>query len=121
MKPHMPEEKSQRVIGLEGGGTKTDWVYLGRDNEGAATQLGSGGLPATNFKLITQDDLERLLRSLPMDATHVGIFLAGCSTARDHEYGAPVKSGSSPGSSPSPLPPRSSLTSGRSNAPACRE
>lgn len=82
---HIPEEKAQRVIGLEGGGTKTDWVYLGRDNGGAATQLGSGRLPAANFKLIARDDLERLLLSLPRDATHVGVFLAGCSTARDHE------------------------------------
>jgi len=72
----------QRVIGFDGGATKSEWVYLIRDREGAR-MLDSGRLAAANFKLIAADDLVRMLRSLPSEATHVGVFLAGCRTAAD--------------------------------------
>lgn len=70
------------VIGVEGGGTKTEWIHLSREN-GESVILRTGRLPAANFKLIQEDALVRLLHSLPAEATHVGVFLAGCGSPRD--------------------------------------
>lgn len=67
-------------LGVEGGGTKTDWVLVGRD--GVVGR--SGQLPAANLKLISDDNLSRIFSVLP-DAESVGVFLAGCLTAQDHE------------------------------------
>jgi N-acetylmuramic acid 6-phosphate etherase len=69
----------KRILGLEGGGTKTDWVLLADD--GAV--LREGMLPASNLRLITDEELTRLLSVLPREATHVGAFLAGCATEED--------------------------------------
>ncbi len=74
----MPEPE-QLVIGVEGGATKTDWIYL-RHRGGETTRLDEGRLPAANYLLIEPAALERMLRSLPPEATHVGVFLAGCRT-----------------------------------------
>jgi len=68
------------ILGIEGGGTKTDWVSLRISPDGQATLLDRGRLPAANYRLIENADLGTLLRSLPARATHVGIFLAGCAT-----------------------------------------
>jgi len=70
----------QLVLGIEGGGTKTEWVLL-ED----AVLTAQGGLPAANFRLISRADLEAMLHLLPKHATHVGIFLAGCATEQDRE------------------------------------
>lgn len=68
------------TLGVEGGGTKTDWVLVGRDG----VIVRSGQLPAANLKLISDDELMRIFKVLP-DAESVGVFLAGCLTAQDHE------------------------------------
>ncbi len=68
-----------RVLGIEGGGTKTDWALLGAD--GAI--LKQGLLPAANLRLTNNKTLEQMLRVLPGDATHVGVFLAGCGNELD--------------------------------------
>src|SRR5271166_4366280 len=73
--PHFP----RRVLGVEGGGTKTEWALL--DENGC--ELRGGALPAANLRLITDADLLSLLGILPVEATHVGIFLAGCADAAD--------------------------------------
>jgi N-acetylmuramic acid 6-phosphate etherase len=73
--PHPP----RRVLGVEGGGTKTEWALL--DEEGG--ELGGGALPAANLRLISDEDLLSLLGVLPAEATHVGVFLAGCADAAD--------------------------------------
>lgn len=65
---------NQLVLGIEGGGTKTDWVLL--DAGGAV--LRQGALPAANLRLISDLALEAQWRVLPPEATHVGAFLAGC-------------------------------------------
>lgn len=70
-------ESSKRVLGIEGGGTKTEWVLLA---DGAL--LDHGSLSASNLKLISNEALLRLFSVLPQ-ATHVGAFLAGCATAED--------------------------------------
>jgi len=69
----------KRVLGIEGGGTKTEWLYA--DESGTA--LRSGVLPASNLRLVSDAFLEELFRVLPADPTHVGVFLAGCATGAD--------------------------------------
>ncbi len=72
-------ESPKRILGLEGGGTKTNWVLLAADG----TLLREGLLPAANLRLISDSELLDLLSVLPREATHVGAFLAGCATAED--------------------------------------
>lgn len=74
--------QQQLVLGVEGGGTKTEWVLLSLPENKILRQ---GSLPAANFKLISRDALERILHLLPGSADRVGIFLAGCVTEKDHE------------------------------------
>jgi N-acetylmuramic acid 6-phosphate etherase len=70
------------VLGIEGGGTKTEWVLLRR--EGAAGTIADRGrLPAGNLRRASDDVLRALFGSLPKDATHVGAYLAGCGTEAD--------------------------------------
>lgn len=67
----------QVVLGVEGGGTKTEWLQLDQ------TGLHGGRLPAANLRLLSDSQLEEILRVLPANPTHVGVFLAGCATAAD--------------------------------------
>lgn len=68
-----------RILGIEGGGTKTDWVLL--DETG--TTLREGQLPSAHLKLSTEEQLRQIFGMLPSDATDVGAFLAGCLTETD--------------------------------------
>lgn len=68
------------VLGVEGGGTKTEWVAL--DGVGAKV-VAQGTLPAANLRLISDDALRALLTVLPPDAARAGIYLAGCASASD--------------------------------------
>lgn len=70
---------NQLVLGLEGGGTKTEWLLL----TGAGQMLRQGVLPAANLRLIRDEALEEMFRVLPAEATHVGAFLAGCGNEND--------------------------------------
>src|SRR5437867_4112172 len=70
------------VLGIEGGGTKTEWIYIEAHND-ERTVVKQGSLPAANLKLITDDALGRIFEVLPADATHVGVFLAGCTSDAD--------------------------------------
>jgi N-acetylmuramic acid 6-phosphate etherase len=83
MSPAPSPESSfpRRILGIEGGGTKTDWALL--DETGH--ELRKGALPAANLRLISDADLLALLRVLPAEATHVGAFLAGCADAADRK------------------------------------
>ncbi|MCE9612435.1 MAG: N-acetylmuramic acid 6-phosphate etherase [Chthoniobacter sp.] len=75
-------ESPKRILGIEGGGTKTEWVLLaGEAYENKVS--GQGTLPGSNLRLVTDDTLARLFSVLPTDATHVGVFLAGCATEED--------------------------------------
>jgi N-acetylmuramic acid 6-phosphate etherase len=75
-------ESPKRILGIEGGGTKTEWVLL--TGEADEQKIHSQGLlPASNLRLITDEALLQLFSVLPADATHVGVFLAGCATAED--------------------------------------
>ena len=72
-------ESPKRILGIEGGGTKTDWVLLAGDG----SILRQGMLPASNLRLISDEALAQLFSVLPSNATHVGAFLAGCATEED--------------------------------------
>ena len=74
--------QQQLALGVEGGGTKTEWVLLSLPGNEIVRR---GSLPAANFKLIAEPDLERMLKLLPQDVTHAGVYLAGCATERDRE------------------------------------
>ena len=71
-------ESPKRILGIEGGGTKTDWVVVA---DGAIVERGQ--LPGSNLRLSSDAALAVLFSALPRDVTHVGVFLAGCATEED--------------------------------------
>ncbi|HYR57450.1 MAG TPA: N-acetylmuramic acid 6-phosphate etherase, partial [Chthoniobacteraceae bacterium] len=75
-------ESSKRILGIEGGGTKTEWVLLAGDADEYRV-LRQGTLPASNMRLTSDEGLRGLFSVLPRDASHIGVFLAGCATADD--------------------------------------
>lgn len=72
----------QLILGVEGGGTKTDWVLI-QEESNSAIVIHEGQLPPTNFRLITEHQLMETLKLLPSEVARVGIFLAGCVTEED--------------------------------------
>jgi N-acetylmuramic acid 6-phosphate etherase len=79
---HPTSNPSSRVLGIEGGGTKTDWVLIEAEGE-RQTVRESGQLASSNMRLTDDAQLTRLFSVLPQDVTHVGAFLAGCATEDD--------------------------------------
>lgn len=73
-------DDTARVLGIEGGGTKTEWALL---SGGGGRVLSRGSLRAANLRLIPDEALERMFSVLPRDAARVGVFLAGCANAAD--------------------------------------
>src|SRR6266436_4054215 len=74
----------EKILGVEGGGTKTSWVLVER----TASDLGvlhQGKLPPANFRLATADELRAMFRQLPREIARAGIFLAGCGTYEDRK------------------------------------
>jgi N-acetylmuramic acid 6-phosphate etherase len=73
---------SERILGVEGGGTKTSWVLV--ESEGASfALLEQGRLPPSNFRLVSPDGLRAIFQQMPREAERVGMFLAGCATEDD--------------------------------------
>ncbi|MDB6147382.1 MAG: N-acetylglucosamine kinase fused to sugar phosphate isomerase [Spartobacteria bacterium] len=72
----------ERILGVEGGGTKTAWVLVQRDGNELRI-LEQGKLPPSNFRLATRDRLRAIFQQLPRETNRVGIFLAGCVTDED--------------------------------------
>jgi len=84
-------ERIEKILGVEGGGTKTAWVLvertLGEPGE-ASPQLrilDQGKLPPSNFRLEMPDRLKAIFRELPREIDRAGIFLAGCGTSEDRQ------------------------------------
>ncbi len=75
-------QSPKRVLGIEGGGTKTDWVVISHDT-GIEKIAASGKLPGSNLQLVSDEALAGMFSVLPHDVTHVGVFLAACATAED--------------------------------------
>jgi len=76
----------ERVLGVEGGGTKTAWALV----ETVASTSGSEfcileqrKLPPSNFRLTAPERLRAILAELPKEIDRAGVFLAGCATEED--------------------------------------
>jgi len=86
-------ERIEKILGVEGGGTKTAWVLVerplalpSRDDPGAPLRvLAQGKLTPSNFRLETPDHLRAIFRELPREIDRAGIFLAGCGTSEDRQ------------------------------------
>lgn len=86
-------ERIEKILGVEGGGTKTAWVLVARsltlpsrDDAGASLRiLAQGKLASSNFRLETSDRLRAIFRELPREIDRAGIFLAGCGTSEDRQ------------------------------------
>jgi N-acetylmuramic acid 6-phosphate etherase len=74
----------EKILGVEGGGTKTAWVLVER-RENDLEILDQGKLPPANFRLATPDRLRAIFRELPKEIQRAGIFLAGCATEEDRQ------------------------------------
>jgi len=78
----------ERILGVEGGGTKTAWVLV-ENVSGAQAPAGEfrileyGKLPASNFRLTKPERLRAILGELPKQIDRAGVFLAGCATEED--------------------------------------
>src|SRR6202011_3846560 len=74
----------EKILGVEGGGTKTAWVLVER----AADELrifNQGKLPPSNFRLTSLERLRAILSELPQQIDRAGIFLAGCGAGEDQQ------------------------------------
>src|SRR5881398_2099113 len=84
-------ERKEKILGVEGGGTKTAWVLVERIGAGGADPgsqlriLDQGRLPPSNFRLERPDRLRAIFGELPSEIDRAGIFLAGCGTAEDRQ------------------------------------
>ncbi|MDQ2824875.1 MAG: N-acetylmuramic acid 6-phosphate etherase [Verrucomicrobiota bacterium] len=75
---------NEKILGVEGGGTKTAWVLTER--EGADLRIvDQGKLPPSNFRLTTQDRLRVIFSELPKKIDRAGVFLAGCGPGEDRQ------------------------------------
>ena len=70
-------QPSEKILGVEGGGTKTAWVLVER-NGAELRVLDRGKLPPSNFRLVTLDRLRTIFSELPKQIDRAGFFLAGC-------------------------------------------
>src|SRR5205823_615266 len=74
----------EKILGVEGGGTKTSWVLVQRA-ENELRVLDQGKLPPANFRLASADQLRATFNELPKEINRAGIFLAGCGTEGDRQ------------------------------------
>jgi N-acetylmuramic acid 6-phosphate etherase len=68
----------EKILGVEGGGTKTAWVLVERDGADLRI-LNQGKLAPSNFRLVTPDRLRTIFSELPKQIDRAGVFLAGCA------------------------------------------
>ena len=76
----------ERILGVEGGGTKTAWVLVETVADTSGSEfliLDHGKLPPSNFRLTTPERLRSILGELPKQIDRAGVFLAGCATEED--------------------------------------
>jgi N-acetylmuramic acid 6-phosphate etherase len=78
----------ERILGVEGGGTKTAWVLVqgiagGVEPGSQWSILEHGKLPASNFRLTAPERLRAIFAELPKEINCAGVFLAGCATEED--------------------------------------
>jgi N-acetylmuramic acid 6-phosphate etherase len=83
-------KSGERILGVEGGGTKTAWILVE-----AVTSSGDAGiefrildqgkLPPSNLRLTTSERLREIFAGLPREVNRAGVFLAGCGTEEDRQ------------------------------------
>ena len=76
----------ERILGVEGGGTKTAWALVEAVSETSGLEfrvLEHGKLPSSNFRLTAPERLRSILGELPKQIHRAGVFLAGCATDED--------------------------------------
>ena len=76
----------ERILGVEGGGTKTAWALVETVENAAGAEfclLDQGKLPPSNFRLTARERLQAILGELPKQIDRAGVFLAGCATEED--------------------------------------
>jgi N-acetylmuramic acid 6-phosphate etherase len=73
---------SERILGVEGGGTKTSWVLV-ESEAGSFAIVDQGRLPPSNFRLVSSERLRAIFQQMPRETARVGMFLAGCGTEDD--------------------------------------
>jgi len=73
---------SERILGVEGGGTKTSWVLVEHEADGFRIR-DQGKLPPSNFRLTSPERLRAIFQQMPAETDRVGMFLAGCATEED--------------------------------------
>ena len=78
----------ERILGVEGGGTKTAWVLaevvaFSGDAGAEFRMLDQGKLPPSNLRLTTPERLREIFAELPKQVDRAGLFLAGCGTEED--------------------------------------
>ena len=83
-------KSGERILGVEGGGTKTAWVLVeavgSTGDAGVEFQiLDQGKLPPSNLRLTTPERLREIFVELPKQVDRAGVFLAGCGTEEDHQ------------------------------------
>src|SRR6266404_4173592 len=76
--------RGEKILGVEGGGTKTAWVLVERAGNELCV-LDQGKLPPANLRLATPGELRAMFRQLPQEIARAGIFLAGCGTEEDRQ------------------------------------
>jgi N-acetylmuramic acid 6-phosphate etherase len=81
-------ESVERILGVEGGGTKTAWVLVeavtsGSDAGKEFRIVDQGKLPPSNLRLTAPERLREILAELPKQVDYAGVFLAGCGTEED--------------------------------------
>jgi N-acetylmuramic acid 6-phosphate etherase len=81
-------KSGERILGVEGGGTKTAWVLVEAvtSSADAGTELrilDQGKLPPSNLRLTTPERLREIFAELPRQIDRAGVFLAGCGTEED--------------------------------------
>jgi len=75
-------QSEERILGVEGGGTKTAWVLVQRKGEEMHV-LEQGRLPPSNLRLTTPERLREIFQEFPRPVDRAGVFLAGCVTDED--------------------------------------
>ena len=68
---------AERILGVEGGGTKTAWALVEREGNELRI-LEQGKLPPSNFRLATPERLRTIFEQLPRDisrAHHVSLII----------------------------------------------
>jgi N-acetylglucosamine kinase-like BadF-type ATPase len=76
------EQATERILGIEGGGTKTSWMLFTASG-GELQLLNEGQLAPANFRLTNRERILEIWREMPRAVERVGAFLAGCGTPAD--------------------------------------